>query len=177
MEKSPWGLSKAARVLAPVKVEASKRVRVKATICKRCGAERTLRSNGYSYCKPCWNATRRVGRAKQAWPSDMPDVRHDQHLRRTYGITLAQYDALFAAQGGVCALCKRPQLKACGRTGAKTVERMHVDHDHKSGKIRGLLCALCNHGIGCFSQDPDLLEWAAAYLRSHCSESKWMLPA
>jgi hypothetical protein len=172
MQKSPWGTPKAARATAQ-KAESIADPRT----CKRCGAEKTPLKNGYSYCKSCTNAARRQARSGKPRIDGDPLAARAWHLRRTYGITLAQYDELLIAQGGLCALCKRPQLKACGRTGAKDVERMHVDHDHKSGKIRGLLCALCNRGLGCFSEDPDLLEWAAAYLRSHCSESEWMLPA
>jgi Recombination endonuclease VII len=58
----------------------------------------------------------------------------DRYLRKTYGITEAQYNELLAYQGGCCAICRKPPK---GR-------RLAVDHDHKTGKVRGLLCYFCN---------------------------------
>jgi hypothetical protein len=61
------------------------------------------------------------------------------YLKRTYGISLEQYDAMLAAQNGVCAICDE----------ARPDERtLHVDHDHETGEIRGLLCFRCNQAIG-----------------------------
>jgi len=56
------------------------------------------------------------------------------HLRRKYGITPAQYDEMFARQGGVCAVCGRPPM----------TRRLAVDHDHVTKRVRGLLCFHCN---------------------------------
>lgn len=95
---------------------------------------------------------------KQAneWQKNNPDKRLDQSLKK-YGITKADFDRMLAEQGGGCAICKR----------TKSVEgwRMHVDHCHETGVVRGILCSSCNLGIGKFSDDPDRLEAAAAYLR------------
>ena len=55
------------------------------------------------------------------------------HLKSTYGITLEEYDRLFALQSGVCAICQQSSSKA-----------LHVDHDHATGMVRGLLCPRCN---------------------------------
>jgi hypothetical protein len=69
---------------------------------------------------------------------------------------LGGYEAQLAAQGGGCAICGyRP--KPGGR-------RLNIDHDHKTGAVRGLLCARCNRGLGWFRDDPDRLEIAATYL-------------
>jgi hypothetical protein len=77
------------------------------------------------------------------------------HLKRKYGLTLEQYDAMLAAQGGVCAICHE----------ARPVERtLHVDHDHTTGAIRGLLCFTCNNALGDFRESRELFEAAAAYL-------------
>jgi len=59
--------------------------------------------------------------------------------RSRLGLTLDDYERLLAAQGGVCAICKRPP-KQGGR-------RLHVDHDHSTGSVRGLLCFICNRYI------------------------------
>ena len=78
----------------------------------------------------------------------------DNYLRRKYNITEAEYDALLAAQGGVCAICgKRP-----GRV------RLGVDHDHATGKVRGLLCVRCNKALGPFEWSVAVLERAAVYM-------------
>jgi len=80
-------------------------------------------------------------------------------LMRHYGISLEEFKALKEAQGGVCAICKGPPK---GR-GAKNKD-FTVDHDHDTGKVRGLLCGHCNRGIGMFLDDPQRLRAAAAYL-------------
>lgn len=84
-----------------------------------------------------------------------PERARDLRLRRLYNITAAQYDELLAFQGGHCAIC--PRLP--GKT------RLAVDHDHKTGRTRGLLCWRCNGLIGKGDDDPDLMESAARYLR------------
>lgn len=78
------------------------------------------------------------------------------YLKRTYNITLDEYDVLLDAQGGVCAICKRPP-----RT-----RSLHVDHDHKTGLIRGLLCMPCNTQLLRRHVTADRLRAAADYLES-----------
>ena len=87
----------------------------------------------------------------------------DRHIRRAYGLTQADYDALLIAQGGVCAACGQPERAM--RAGLAL--RLSVDHVHGTGRVRGLLCTRCNRGIGNFDDDPARLEAAARYLRSH----------
>ncbi len=77
------------------------------------------------------------------------------HLRRKYGMTLEQFDAMLEAQGGVCAICGKPRPEE--RT-------LHVDHDHDTGKIRGLLCFRCNNALGDFEEEYELFRGAADYL-------------
>ncbi len=60
------------------------------------------------------------------------------NLWRQYGITLAQYDEMLTRQGGTCAICKKPPK----------VKRLHVDHCHSTGRVRGLLCGSCNGRLG-----------------------------
>lgn len=66
------------------------------------------------------------------------DRSRDAYLRRKYGITLVQYEAIKDAQGGTCYICRR----ANGRT-----KNLAVDHNHKTGEVRGLLCGPCNKGV------------------------------
>jgi hypothetical protein len=94
-------------------------------------------------------------------------------LQRNYGITEAGYDAMLAAQGGVCAVCGQPPKPE----GVRAASRLHVDHDHaccpgvkSCGKcIRALLCLTCNHGLGNFYDDPALLRRAADYLERYAA--------
>jgi hypothetical protein len=86
-----------------------------------------------------------------------------RHLRKAFGLTPEDYDAILAAQGGVCAVCRRPETSR-NRTGA--VRRLAVDHDHATGRIRGLTCLACNRTIGYARDDPTVLDAAATYLRA-----------
>lgn len=80
-----------------------------------------------------------------------------RYLQREYGITLAEYQRMLLAQGGGCAICDcRPENCPHGR--------LHVDHDHDTGIVRGLLCHACNIAIGLFGDDTERLDRARAYL-------------
>lgn len=94
------------------------------------------------------------------------DVARAGHLRRTYSLTTAEYDAMLEQQGGVCATCKKPETRM-HQNGKVT--RLCVDHDHNTGEVRGLLCAGCNRMIGYAKDNPDTLREAAAYLEVHNS--------
>lgn len=76
----------------------------------------------------------------------------------TYGITFQQFTDMMDAQSGVCAICKK------GRD-----ETLSVDHDHETGKVRALLCARCNRGIGFLQDDPAIVLSAYNYLKAHKS--------
>ena len=82
---------------------------------------------------------------------------NDPRLRsvelKRYGITLAEYDALLEKQGGVCAICRKHSKR-----------RLCVDHCHRTGMIRGLLCDSCNLGLGSLKEDQASLVAALAYL-------------
>ena len=73
------------------------------------------------------------------------------YLKRTYGISVEEYDEMLAAQDGVCAIC--------GRRPRDDIS-LHVDHCHVTGRLRGLLCFRCNNGLGDFGHDPALLQAA-----------------
>lgn len=76
----------------------------------------------------------------------------------TYGITQAEVDALIEAQGNLCAICRGE------RNGAGT--RLHIDHCHDTGRVRGMLCSKCNTAVGLLDNDPDRAELVAKYLRT-----------
>lgn len=72
---------------------------------------------------------------------------------RRHGITPEEYEMMFEGQEGRCAICGKPQAR-----------RLNIDHDHATGKIRGLLCSRCNLGLGYFKDNIDNLNAAVAYL-------------
>lgn len=79
---------------------------------------------------------------------------HNSHLKKTYGITMDDYDAILEEQGGVCAIC-------CGGTSKR---HFAVDHNHKNGRIRGLLCARCNSGLAKFMDKETNVRRALVYM-------------
>jgi hypothetical protein len=85
-------------------------------------------------------------------------------LKHHYGITLAEYENLLAAQNGVCAICQQAETSTDRKLNRP--RRLAVDHCHKTDKIRGLLCLACNTAIGKLKDDPQLIERAAAYVRN-----------
>nr|WP_243725339.1 endonuclease VII domain-containing protein [Actinomadura rubrisoli] len=75
-------------------------------------------------------------------------------MSRTYGLARGEYDELLKAQGGVCAICEQPRR-----------QRLSVDHDHRTGLVRGLLCRMCNGRLLTSARDnPETLRSAADYL-------------
>lgn len=109
------------------------------TACFYCGKGIPRRANGrYLSCDDC------KGKLKK-----------HRYLVRTYGITIFQWDELFEKQGGRCALC-----------GRHSVLGLAVDHSHKTGTVRGLLCMTCNRDImGNIDKDEAHLKHAIVYLQ------------
>lgn len=83
-------------------------------------------------------------------------------IKTTYGITVAEFTAMLDEQGGRCAVCRVVEV---GIGPAKS--QWNVDHCHRTGKVRGILCSPCNLGMGQLKDDPALLRAAADYLDSH----------
>ncbi len=115
----------------------------------RAGASQTLRR---PECKKCH--CERTSKRYPTWKSSDPIARKRRSLKNTHNLTLEEYEDMKAAQSGRCAICGIEQDVLC------------VDHDHRNGKIRSLLCHVCNRGIGHFKDDPHLVRKAAAYLES-----------
>ena len=154
--------------------------------CKHCGIEKPLddfyvdrkaRDGRRPDCKACNLAARRAKYAENPrpyvdrvlkWQRENRDrylerqrsyrgtpakklSNRKSHLKRKYGITIEEFDALLAAQGGGCAICGNPDAD-------------NVDHDHVTGKVRGILCFTCNVAIGLVSEDEERLVGALHYL-------------
>ncbi len=98
----------------------------------------------------------------QKWHSDNIERRKQYYLKNTlkreYGLTVDQYNAMVAEQHGLCAICKKPP---------PSKRRLDVDHDHADGHVRQLLCNECNKGLGCFKDSLEFLDAALRYLRKH----------
>jgi len=97
--------------------------------------------------------------ASKRW-RDANTKRHkDNNARWKYGVAHGGYDTLLAKQDGKCAICDSSDP-------GSRLERFHIDHDHASGKVRGLLCELCNRGLGSFKDRVALLSRAISYLNT-----------
>ena len=85
--------------------------------------------------------------------------RRDSLLRKNFGVTLEQYNQMLNSQNGVCAICNQHT--------EKEVRMLAVDHCHKTGKVRGLLCRFCNQALGQFNDDTQRLSNAINYLNKY----------
>lgn len=109
---------------------------------------------GYqSHCRVC------VRSKRAEYVKKNPDKIKNLELKRSFGITLDQYNEMFANQRGCCSICNRHQKEY-----SKT---FHADHCHATNRIRSLLCEHCNYGLGKFRDDPVVLQRAIDYLKKH----------
>lgn len=110
---------------------------------------------GPDRCKTCWNILQREYRAKNS--ANHVQYARKSKLKNKYKITENDYEKLFQLQSGGCAICKQP----CATHG----KTLSIDHDHKTGKIRGLLCINCNSALGLLKEDEDLIWNLLEYLK------------
>jgi hypothetical protein len=96
------------------------------------------------------------------WKARNPERERVRNLAQ-FGLTIEDYDAMHAAQGGVCAICNQPETS---NRGGK-VYRLAVDHDHNTGQVRGLLCFKCNSAMGSFEKRNVPLENVIRFLEGN----------
>ena len=121
-----------------------------------------------TYCRPCSNARRKVyyGKSKEKllsitrahYRKNADKLKYyawERALKREYGITPAEYNEKLEEQDGVCAICNQPQILN---------RRLSVDHEHETGKVRGLLCLNCNSALALFRESTDRMHAAIFYL-------------
>lgn len=96
-------------------------------------------------------------------PSGVKTQYRRQHLKQCYGLSLEQYDDMLKLQDRKCAICQITYENSLNRD----EKQFHVDHNHETGVVRGLLCSLCNKGLGTFGDRSDLLQNAIVYLSLH----------
>lgn len=121
-------------------------------------------SGRHSECKTCSKSGMKKWREKN---KDKNSTRARRNwLGYQYKMTTTQYEILLKAQKYVCAICKN------GPTGkGNNNKSLHVDHDHATGRTRGLLCSNCNRGLGMFYDNISSLLSAAKYLKKHSVHS------
>lgn len=134
---------------------ASKFVKVKV----RNGSERPQ-----SWCKQC----KSKDKAKRALTIKGKRKLKDDALKRFFGISVEDFERMESSQRGLCAICKKPQPPR-NRQGRTMQITLAVDHCHKTGRIRGLLCDKCNFGIAHFDDNIETLKQAIAYLDQYAA--------
>lgn len=103
-----------------------------------------------SHCKDCY---------QKNYFNDKERIKF-QRIASTFGISKEDYETMLLNQNGVCAICNEPEL-------SKRFKFLAVDHCHKTGKIRGLLCSKCNQGLGYFNDNVSNLQSAITYLKNN----------
>lgn len=117
--------------------------------------------NGRSnQCKDCHTVSLRPSQLRNR--ATLVKASERARKLRCFGLTQADYDAMIERQGNLCAICGKPETikdRQCGK-----LKALAVDHCHKTGSVRGLLCQRCNFGLGLFFDDAEVLGKAIAYL-------------
>ena len=134
---------------------------MKNKICGICNNEKPLnefykdssKKCGYRYCCKSCASKLAVNHEKRKHP----DYTKNIILKTTYGISLDDYNEMFIQQNGCC--------KICGNHQSEFERGFAVDHDHITGKVRGLLCHKCNMGLGCFNDNIETFLEAIKYLK------------
>ena len=141
----------------------------KTTYCKECinNRQRIWRENNQDHNKNYHIKNKETISKRKKKTNDIyyskketKDKVREYYLVNTHGITLDVYNYMLEKQEGCCSICGI-HISELG------VENLYVDHNHKNGNVRGLLCSNCNLGIGHFKDNIDLLENAIKYLKQH----------
>jgi hypothetical protein len=141
-------------------------------------------SDGFrEHCKQCakqYNAAyfanlseeekqRRYQRDKEWKAANVERMRISWHRAKLkkYGMTQQDYEQLLLAQNGVCAICRREER---GKVNGRTLP-LSIDHDHTTGRVRGLLCGKCNTSLGGFEDNQTFIMSALTYLQRHDADN------
>mgnify|MGYP001591391904 CR=1 FL=1 len=156
--------------------------------CSKCGVEKALaefhrkrgsvdgRQSSCIGCRRAWEADNKatISRASKAYYEKNHTsiaIKRKVWRRRTtlasHGLTAAQFDKMVIDQGNRCCICERePRQNRGGRNGSL---RWCIDHDHRTGQVRGLLCHGCNKALGFMADEPSSLLAAERYIQKHRS--------
>ena len=151
-------------------------------LCRDCGVEKDIEEDFYKtnrrksdgsvaiyvlpYCKICWGKRAKYHRdnmtpeqrAKYDLRHKTPEARRKANIKKKYGISIDDYEEMFEAQGGVCAICGSPP---------QGLKPLSIDHSHLRGHIRALLCPFCNSVLGYSRESVEILQAAIKYLETH----------
>lgn len=126
---------------------------------------RKISTSVRSWCKDCVNSDN-LDRYHKSDKRRVRKISYRYNLKVNYGLSEEQYNSKYLEQNGQCSLCgielENKFLDIFGARGA-------VDHDHKTGKTREILCMKCNTGLGSFNDDVNSLKRAVIYLEKYCS--------
>ena len=132
--------------------------------CRKCmqdNVEACRKADPEKYIAVAQKAAMKMGprrlQSTKSWERANPRKVKNKRLR-IYKMTIEQYESLLLKQNDSCALCKKHK--------SELNKDLYVDHCHKTGKVRGLLCQKCNSGLGFLNDDPALCEAAITYLKS-----------
>lgn len=161
--------------------------------CSRCDrtkplSEFSIKKDGkpHAWCKTCaaehartWyrENQQRARAARQDWYEnnrERANARMREYKRerprqykayrlKEFGLTLEDFDRMLDEQGGVCAICRRPPTGQ-----GRNAQTLHVDHCHKTNKVRGLLCGACNTALGLLQEDPTVIRRLLRYTKDRC---------
>jgi hypothetical protein len=136
--------------------------------CKKCGKDKSLdqyqnnpqtKSGKGSRCNTCLAEDIREKRKNPDYKGRFKLWAFHSVLAR-YGLTEDTYNSMLKQQHGKCAICGTTEPGGYGN-------RLHIDHNHETGEVRGLLCNSCNNGLGRFKHKPNILLRAMTYLQGH----------
>lgn len=132
----------------------------------------------YPYCRECRiRATKKSHHKEERklkhrkwYQENYEPIAENSRLQKQFGITLSCYENLLVQQKHSCKICNRHSSEFLTKSGKP--RKLHVDHDHSTGSIRGLLCFPCNIALGYFQDNPDFLRSALCYLNSFSISGK-----
>jgi hypothetical protein len=140
-----------------------------ASWCKECSAEHARawyeanREKVLADRKVWYEANReRINAKQREYRRLNPERKRAYRLKYEFGITVEDYNRMVEDQGGNCAICLLPPAG----TGRNT-QRLHIDHDHETGEIRGLLCHACNTSLGQLAEDHERMQRMIDYVTKH----------
>ena len=158
------------RLITPINTDSGRRCLPFMKYCRKCKTDKpeaefyfdNSRNAVSAPCKECRIAL--VTELSKGWKKSNPDkVKQSGRrtkLKKLYGLSPETLSEIWIAQNKSCKICKRPLSLSATEKSSKP----HVDHDHVSGVVRGLLCLTCNTGLGMFGDSAGLLEAAKQYL-------------
>ena len=132
--------------------------------CKSCETTIIARRKTKQFCDPCLLKRQNEQQSKvdaryyQKNREKAIMTSQETNMKKKYGIGWKEYERMLDEQNGVCKICSKPET-------SKNIKRLSIDHNHTTGKVRGLLCRKCNSAIGYFNDNITYLQKAIEYVK------------